>query len=36
MVEIVTEKHDNKLFNKEDEDKLLEIRSHIEKKYLIT
>lgn len=34
MVALVTEPHDNKLFSKEDEEKLLEIRSHIEKKYL--
>lgn len=34
IVELITEVHDNKLFSKEDEEKLLEIRSHIEKKYL--
>lgn len=34
MVELVTEKHDNPLFAEEDERQLLELRSHIEKKYL--
>lgn len=34
MVELVTEKHDNKLFSEEDNKLLFEIRSHIETKYL--
>jgi len=36
FVELVTEKHNNSLFSKEDDMKLVEIRSHIEKKYLTT
>lgn len=36
FVELVTEKHDNKLFSEEDELLVKEIRSKIEKKYLTT
>lgn len=35
FVELVTEKHDNKLFSKEDEDLLKSIRSEIKQRYLI-
>lgn len=36
FVELVTEKHDNKLFTKEDEDLLTSIRSEIKQRYLTT
>lgn len=34
FVELVTEEHNNELFSEDDEKQLLELRSHIEKKYL--
>jgi mannose-6-phosphate isomerase-like protein (cupin superfamily) len=34
IVDFITEKHDNQFFSKEDEEKLLKIRSNIEKKYI--
>ncbi len=34
IVELITEQHDNKLFSEEDKERLKEIRSQIEKKYL--
>lgn len=36
FVQMATEKHDNKLFNAEDEKLLKEIRSNIQKRYLIS